>query len=103
MGAGAGGAWCVALGDGRAVRFAAVEVCLAVGVWLLVGVAVCAGGVLCCAAACFGGGLLAGELVSISAAGVDPATTIKAAAQRIQRIRPPRRRTGGVSPVTHGI
>jgi hypothetical protein len=107
VGAGAGGgAGCVALGDGRAVRFAAVAVCLAVGVWLPAGVAVCAGGVLCRAAACFGGGLLAGELVSISAVPVDPATTIKAATLRIQRIRPARRRTGcvsPVSPVTHGI
>jgi hypothetical protein len=58
---------------------------------------------LCSAAGCFSGGLLAGELVSISAVPVDAATTINAAAPRIQRIRPPRRRTGGVSPVTHGI
>jgi hypothetical protein len=72
-------------------------------VWLSVGVAVCAGGVLCCTAACFSGGLLAGELVSISAVPVDPATTIKAAAPRIQRSRPRWRRTGGVSPVTHGM
>jgi hypothetical protein len=72
-------------------------------VCLSVEVAVCAGGVLCRAAACFSGGLLAGELVSINAVPVDPAAAIRAAVPRIQRIRPPRRRTGCVSPVTHGM